>query len=155
MIKFVSDLWQVSGFSPVPPVSSTNKTGRHDITEIFLKVTSNTIKQTNNLYLLYNTFLYLLDFSCFHLNIIIFFTGCTFYLCNRIDTIIKMKQDEDNESLVTIATQTVQAHEKLHLYLKRNRLQKGPKDGNYLHETSCVSKLSSSVKPRKKCLCFS
>jgi hypothetical protein len=65
-----------------------------------------------------------------------------------------MKQDEDNESLVTIATQTVQAHEKLHLYLKRNRLQKGPKDGNYLHETSCVSKLSS-LKPRKKCLCFS
>ena len=43
-------------FSPGPPVSSTNKTGRHDITEIFLKVTSNTIKQTNNLYLLYNTF---------------------------------------------------------------------------------------------------
>jgi len=29
----------------VPPVSSTNKTDRHDI--IFLKVTLNTIKQTN------------------------------------------------------------------------------------------------------------
>lgn len=39
-----------------------------------------------------------------------------------------MEQVEDNESLVTIATQAVQAHEKLHLYLKRNRLQKGPKD---------------------------
>jgi hypothetical protein len=36
VIKFVSDLWQVSGFlfSQGPPVSSTNKTDRHDITEI-------------------------------------------------------------------------------------------------------------------------
>jgi hypothetical protein len=30
------------------PVSSTNKTDRHDITEILLKVALNTIKQTNN-----------------------------------------------------------------------------------------------------------
>jgi len=29
------------------PVSSTNKTDRHDITEILLKVALNTIKQTN------------------------------------------------------------------------------------------------------------
>jgi hypothetical protein len=35
-------------FSPGPPVSSTNKTDRHDITEILLKVALNTIKQTNN-----------------------------------------------------------------------------------------------------------
>jgi hypothetical protein len=34
-------------FSPGSPVSSTNKTDRHDITEIFLKVALNTIKQTN------------------------------------------------------------------------------------------------------------
>ena len=40
VIKFASDLWQVSGFLPVP---STNKTDRHDITEILL----NTINQTN------------------------------------------------------------------------------------------------------------
>jgi len=33
-------------FSPGPPVSSTNKTDRHDITEILLKVALNTIKQT-------------------------------------------------------------------------------------------------------------
>jgi hypothetical protein len=33
--------------SPVLPVSSTNKTDRHDITEILLKVALNTIKQTN------------------------------------------------------------------------------------------------------------
>jgi hypothetical protein len=32
-------------FSPGPPVSSTNKADRHDITEILLKVTLNTIKQ--------------------------------------------------------------------------------------------------------------
>jgi len=34
-------------FSPGPPVSSINKTDRHDITEILLKVVLNTIKQTN------------------------------------------------------------------------------------------------------------
>jgi hypothetical protein len=34
VIKFVSDLQQVCGFL----VSSTNKTDRHDITEILLKV---------------------------------------------------------------------------------------------------------------------
>ena len=34
-------------FSPCPPVSSTNQTDRHDITEILLKVALNTIKQTN------------------------------------------------------------------------------------------------------------
>jgi hypothetical protein len=35
--------WLYSG----PPVSSTNKTDHHDITEILLKVVSSTIKQTN------------------------------------------------------------------------------------------------------------
>ena len=33
--------------SPGPPVSSTNETDCHDITELLLKVTWNTIKQTN------------------------------------------------------------------------------------------------------------
>ena len=37
---------------PGPPVSSTNKTDRHDVTEILLKVALNTIKQTNPNYLL-------------------------------------------------------------------------------------------------------
>jgi hypothetical protein len=32
--------------TPGPPVSSTNKTDSHDITEILLKVALNTIKQT-------------------------------------------------------------------------------------------------------------
>ena len=38
--------WLAAGrwFSPGTPVSSTNKTDRHDITEIFLKVALNTIK---------------------------------------------------------------------------------------------------------------
>jgi hypothetical protein len=41
--------WLATGrwYSSDPPVSSTNKTDRHDLTEIVLKVTSNTIKQTN------------------------------------------------------------------------------------------------------------
>jgi hypothetical protein len=34
-------------FSPGTPVSSTNKTDQHDITEILMKVALNTIKQTN------------------------------------------------------------------------------------------------------------
>ena len=44
VIKFVSEFRQVSGFIPV---SSTNKTDRHDITEILLKGALNTKKPTN------------------------------------------------------------------------------------------------------------
>ena len=42
--------WLATGrwFSLAPPVSSTNKTDRQDITEILLKVALNTIKQTTN-----------------------------------------------------------------------------------------------------------
>ena len=44
VIKFVSDLWQVcTWFSSGPPVSFTNKTDRHDIIEILLKVALITI----------------------------------------------------------------------------------------------------------------
>ena len=41
--------WLAAGqwFSPGTPVSSTNKTDHHDITEILLKVVWNTIKPTN------------------------------------------------------------------------------------------------------------
>jgi hypothetical protein len=35
-------------FSPGPPVSSTNKADRHDVTEILLKVALNTINHTLN-----------------------------------------------------------------------------------------------------------
>jgi len=38
VIKFVSDLQQVSGFLSGTLVSSTNKTDHNNITEIFLKV---------------------------------------------------------------------------------------------------------------------
>jgi len=48
--KFVSDLRQVGGFLWETPVSSTNKTDRHDITEILLKVALNTIILTLTLY---------------------------------------------------------------------------------------------------------
>jgi hypothetical protein len=47
VIKFVSDLRQVSGFLQVLLVSSTNKIHRHDITEIMLKVVLCIINQTN------------------------------------------------------------------------------------------------------------
>ena len=45
MIKFVSDIRQVDGFFPGSPVDTTNKTDRHDITEILLKVALSTHKQ--------------------------------------------------------------------------------------------------------------
>jgi hypothetical protein len=43
VIKFVSDLRQVGGFLRVLLISYTNKTDRHDIAEILLKVALNTI----------------------------------------------------------------------------------------------------------------
>ena len=55
--KFESRLWRgvldtlcdkVWWFSPGTPVSSTNKTDRHDMTEILLKVALNTIALTLN-----------------------------------------------------------------------------------------------------------
>ena len=46
VIKFVSDLRQVGGFSLANRVSSTNKTDCHDLTELLLKVALNTINQT-------------------------------------------------------------------------------------------------------------
>jgi hypothetical protein len=49
--KFVSDLRQVGGFLRGFPVSSTNKTDRHDITEMLLKVALNTINQPIPLHL--------------------------------------------------------------------------------------------------------
>ena len=52
VIKFVTDLWHVGGFSPGTPVFSTKKTDRNYITEIFLKVALNTI----NLYVSNFTF---------------------------------------------------------------------------------------------------
>ena len=49
VIKFISDLRQVSGFLLVTctPVSFSNKTGSHEITEILLKVALNTITPLN------------------------------------------------------------------------------------------------------------
>jgi hypothetical protein len=45
VIKFVSDLRQVGGFLRVLQFSPTNKTDRHEITEILLNVSLNTINQ--------------------------------------------------------------------------------------------------------------
>jgi hypothetical protein len=50
VIKFVSDLWQISGFLWVLQFLSTNKTDCHDITEILLKVALNTINQPTKTY---------------------------------------------------------------------------------------------------------
>jgi hypothetical protein len=45
VIKFVSDLRQVGGFQDTP-FFSTNKTDRHNITELLLKVSLNTVTLT-------------------------------------------------------------------------------------------------------------
>jgi hypothetical protein len=50
---FATHAW----FSPGIPVSITNKTDRHDITEVLLKVALNTINQPTNIYL-YGTLCY-------------------------------------------------------------------------------------------------
>jgi hypothetical protein len=56
VIKVVSDL---RGFSPGPPVSSTNKTDSHNVAEILLKVVLNTIKQPNERkWLIVHTFVF-------------------------------------------------------------------------------------------------
>jgi hypothetical protein len=66
VIKFVSDLRQVGGqFSSGTPVFSTNKTDRHEITEIFFNVALSTIKQTNNMFyylIIYVIYYYLQPF---------------------------------------------------------------------------------------------
>jgi hypothetical protein len=54
VIKFVSELRQVDVFFSGKPVFSTNKTDRHDITEIFLKVVLKTITLTLLLKCLYS-----------------------------------------------------------------------------------------------------
>ena len=55
-------------FSPGPPVSITNKTDRHDIAEILLKVALNTTNQTKSN-------LYKADFAVFHVNLL-YYTHC-------------------------------------------------------------------------------
>jgi hypothetical protein len=65
--------WPATGwwFSPGPPVSSTNKTDRHDITEILLKVALNTTKQTNkSLILLKNNLVTYPSRVIYHSNIV-------------------------------------------------------------------------------------
>ena len=49
MIKFVTDLRQVSGFLSGTPDFFTNKTDHYDITEILLKVALNTKDQNQPL----------------------------------------------------------------------------------------------------------
>ena len=86
VIKFVSGLRGGWWFSPGPPVYSTNKTDRHDITAILLKVALNTI--TSYPFLL----MYIIFLDCSHLDIIInfrriYYPPCkrlTFLLCRRI-----------------------------------------------------------------------
>jgi hypothetical protein len=68
VIKFVSNLWQVGVHTPV---SSTNKTDRHDITEILLIVALNTIKPNQLFFFVQNMEFYLLiPENCNNLNIL-------------------------------------------------------------------------------------
>ena len=61
VIKFVSDLRQISRLvfpGTICMVSSANKTDRHDITEILLKVVVNPMTLIRTLYLLFLTLAY-------------------------------------------------------------------------------------------------
>ena len=66
VIKFVSDK---SVFSPGTPVSSTNKTDCHDITQILLKVALST-KNPNLVTLVTNSVIYVYSISNFKIPII-------------------------------------------------------------------------------------
>jgi hypothetical protein len=85
--------WLSAGrwYSPGTPVSSTNKTERHNITEILLKVTLNTINQP---YISICKWVYFLDINCF--SILYFRThtqgGTTqLQMCHhQIDTVIEV-----------------------------------------------------------------
>ena len=68
------------GFSPVTPVSSTNKTDRHDITEILLKVALTTI---NHHFITYHLFLILRDMQT-PINVL---TGLDYWLDNLMSNV--------------------------------------------------------------------
>ena len=83
VIKFVSDLRQVCGFLwDLPPVSSTNKTDCHDITEILLKVALSTIKPTNQPVPVFWFFWYTFTKTCI-LKKFVIFNICLFNKCKK------------------------------------------------------------------------
>ena len=70
-------------FSPGTPVSSTTKTGRHDIAEILLKValsTINQIKSKKDIRLLYPGCYKLMFYDTDHKKTFIFWISCCFFL---------------------------------------------------------------------------
>jgi hypothetical protein len=92
VIKFVSDLRQVSGFLRVlrfpPPIKLTN----HDITEILLKVALHTINQSTIII----TVLFVL------IDEIIFFLTFLIYTCLLCDLVRVFSQIDDNLIIVKI-----------------------------------------------------
>ena len=70
VMKFVSDLRQVGGFLRGTPVSFTNKTDHHAITEILLKVGLHTINQPTKYFL---TFILTKNINSENSRIILFF----------------------------------------------------------------------------------
>jgi len=64
--------WLATGrwFSSAPPVSSTNKTDRHDISEILLKVALSTIKQIKQHYTCFN-FVIACRLYCFNVDVFV------------------------------------------------------------------------------------
>ena len=107
VIKFVSDLRQVCGFSLGTPVSSTNKTGCHDINEILLKVTLNTKILTLTLHTKY------FKLTSLHYQANLLFIGTTKCLKNEWDFSL-VSLTENPKIFNTIESQCVQFTE--HLY---------------------------------------
>jgi hypothetical protein len=77
--------WLATGrwFSPGTPVSSTNKTDSHDITEILLKNAVNTIKSTNQLLL--SRYFVINSLLCVY-SVIMFSTNVFYKTCSHIWT---------------------------------------------------------------------
>ena len=74
-------LVHVRCFSPSTPVSSTTKTGRHDIAEILLKVALNNKNQSINL---------MFQYECF--TICVYTFSRHYYSCNTCSHDVKYKQ---------------------------------------------------------------
>ena len=66
------------GFSPDPPVSPTNKTDRHDIAEVLLKVALNTIKQANKL-IEWSSYLLVVNYTLYVVWLVM--SQCCFCFC--------------------------------------------------------------------------
>ena len=140
--------WLATGrwFFPGSPVSSTNKTDRHDITEILLKMALNTIKQTNKhssgsynvisipksskiFYTKHQITLFVLSYYTFFCNlyqILLFSSKCSlprdlYYIIDELDSYRyqqKYRPSDSNKHVITNLVRTTRFWIKLPVHSK-------------------------------------